>query len=122
MMAAASIAERLGIRVIRHPDWGSTRGKWSGRDEIHLGSNPDDYTFLHEIGHAIVGHACCREHAEFMAHGAALALAKIFGIQADSKDIYRYAGRSVCPAAEENGTLTVIAGVPGSPQDARQPS
>jgi len=66
----------------------------------------DDYSVLHEYGHILCGYGCCREHDEMKAHGAAVALAHILGVEIDDHSIGRYAGYSVpfgaCPEAEKN--------------------
>lgn len=43
------------------------------------------YDILHEIGHLVCGYSCCREHAEFEAHGAAKVIARVLGIPIDLK-------------------------------------
>jgi len=54
------------------------------------------YSILHEIGHLICSYSCCREHAEFEAHGAAKAMCFILGIDIGSAedDMTNYAGWS----------------------------
>jgi len=54
------------------------------------------YDIIHELCHAILGHSCCREHAEFEAHGAAKVLCKILQIEIGDADerMDCYAGRS----------------------------
>jgi len=54
------------------------------------------YDILHEIGHLICGISCCREHAEFEAHGSAKALAFLLEIDiGDAEErMSCYAGRS----------------------------
>lgn len=85
-------------------------GQWRGDDKIYI--NPDkatDFTILHEVGHVLCGHMCCREHCEYAAHGAALALAHRYGLlvrEADHDRISAYAGRTAdaaCPCVQQNG-------------------
>ncbi len=54
------------------------------------------YDILHEIGHLVCGDSCCREHAEFEAHGAAKTLCFVLGIDiGDAEErMNGYAGRS----------------------------
>jgi hypothetical protein len=114
---ALAIAEKFNIKVILKdpitPDYvGLKRGKeiddeyetvgqWDRGRTIYI--NPrlaSAYTVLHEIGHVFNGLMCCREHCEFVAHGTAIALAKVYHIKL-SKDhkeaVYVYANQSNCP-------------------------
>lgn len=83
-------------------------GYWPGHGRT-IFINPkvaNNYTVLHEIGHVINGMMCCREHCEYAAHGAAIALAKAYNIKLEKHDKYSvdcYAGRSsreACGAIE----------------------
>ena len=73
-------------------------GEWRKGNIIII--NPKiatSYTILHEIGHALNGYMCCREHCEYAAHGAAIALSKAFKIKLPKgykNFIDIYAGRS----------------------------
>ena len=57
-----------------------SRGKWYSGRHIKLRDDADSMTALHEMGHALNGNSCCREHAEFQAHGFAIAMAKVLRI------------------------------------------
>jgi len=98
------IAKKLGIKVIfsddlkvDSPDY-EVRGRWIVGKEILINKKiATNYTVLHEIGHVLCGYACCREHCEYMAHGAAITLAKLNKIRLHSTAIYEcdlYSGRS----------------------------
>ncbi len=54
------------------------------------------YDILHELSHGILGESCCREHCEFEAHGGAVMLAFILGIDIGDADerMNGYAGCS----------------------------
>jgi len=54
------------------------------------------YDILHELAHGIIGESCCREHCEFEAHGGAMMLAFILGIDVGDADerMTGYAGIS----------------------------
>lgn len=76
-------------------------GRWDG-ETIRLNpSHPSycEYTILHEVGHAVNGHMCCREHCEYAAHGAAVAFANILNVNMSGWDakIESYADFSQCP-------------------------
>jgi hypothetical protein len=105
---AYAVARKLGIRIIEteclpHP----ASGRWNSGKTIRIHPlRSTAYTVLHEIGHVLCGHACCREHCEYMAHGAAIALARLHKIRLRKEwlsDIDVYAGRSArkaCGAIE----------------------
>ncbi len=102
------IANSLGVKlVLFKSDKGG--GYYDSGKRIYIDpKKADKYTVLHEIGHALYGYGCCTEHDEFVAHGFALALAKInkIKLRKASKDlIYLYAGwssRKACGAIEIN--------------------
>lgn len=83
----------LGIKV-KYTN--KTKCQWKNGNEILIGYNWTPYKVLHEIGHAVCGWSCCREHAEFEAHGVARLLCKLLGF--DDKEgrelMNPYAGRS----------------------------
>ena len=90
------------------PGLWQSAGSWPGHGRT-IFINPEvasNYTVLHEIGHVINGMMCCREHCEYAAHGAAMALAKAYKIKLHKYDKYSvdcYAGRSArksCGAIE----------------------
>jgi len=64
-------------------------------EEVQIGDG-FRYDLLHELGHLICGFSCCREHAEFEAHGAAKALAILLNVDVSSgeRNMDTYAGRS----------------------------
>jgi len=119
VLKALQVAKDLRIKVVFKdpitPDhWGLSKkdyerlnreyealGRWDrGRTILINPRKADAYTVLHEIGHVINGFMCCREHCEYAAHGAALALARTHGIRISKYDRQRidvYASRSVCP-------------------------
>ena len=73
------------------------QGGWKTGRTVYIGDKATSYTVLHEIGHVINGYMCCKEHCEYAAHGATLALAKVFNIKLPSKSktcIDVYAGCS----------------------------
>ena len=109
------VAKKLGVKVIfvgdLKPDDDNyeVRGRWTKGKEIFINERlATNYTVLHEIGHALNGYMCCREHCEYAAHGAAIALAKVFNIRLHPQaktEIDLYAGWSNmkhCPAVKEN--------------------
>jgi len=101
-----ALAMQLKITVIQAPDF-PFKGQWSKGKKIHIRNDATPYTILHEIGHVICGYACCREHCEYMAHGAALALAKILDIkltkqEKQSIDVYAgFSSHKSCGAIEQ---------------------
>ena len=94
---ALQVVEEFGVQI---KSITKTRVKGSYRGEkniIYLRKDATAYTILHELGHIICGYMCCREHCEYVAHGAALALAKVYNIELDD-DIHHievYAGHSL---------------------------
>lgn len=68
---------------------------------------------LHEIAHIICGYRCCKEHAEFEAHGGSKVLATILEISIDDindieKGMNGYAGWSSheeCGRIQEKNTM-----------------
>lgn len=102
--AAYDVAKELRIRILE-TDNPEICGVWtSGRTIVINPKRANAYTVLHEIGHVFCGLACCREHCEFMAHGAAVALARVYGIRLRKKwlkkiDLYAgYSPRLACGA------------------------
>lgn len=97
MHAAYKVAKKLRIKIVEDEEMAS-RGEWSWGRTIKINPKKSTaYTVLHEIGHVLCGHACCREHCEYMAHGAAIALARVHGIRLRSNELEQidaYAGRS----------------------------
>ena len=93
---ALKVAHNLGITVVLKDS--RDMGYWLGKKEIYI--NPKKasaYVVLHEIGHYLNGYMCCKEHCEYAAHGAAVALAKIHNIKLTKnqlEDIDAYAGCS----------------------------
>lgn len=105
---ALELAKRLKIMVIQRTDNFDTSGEWSSGRTITINPKTADvYTILHEIGHVLNGYMCCREHCEYAAHGAAIALAYENNIQLPEgaeRRIDVYAGRSsrkACGAIKE---------------------
>ena len=100
-MRAIEIAKGFGIAVIEDINL-KVRGRWTMGNEIII--NPEkanEYVVLHEIGHVLAGYMCCREHAEYTAHGVAIGLARMHDIDItdDLEKIDVYAGRTLdCPA------------------------
>lgn len=103
----AKIAKDLGVQIVVDHDL-----PCSGQSDCHRTiqlkrKNARAIVVLHEIGHTICGAGCCREHDEFRAHGAAEALAKLYGIRlspADRRMVKHYAGWSLhrfCTAIPE---------------------
>ena len=94
---AYEVARKFRIRVYESP-FLSGEGMWRGKRTIIINpAKATAYTILHEIGHVICGMACCREHCEYMAHGAALALARVYKIRlkkANYEAMDEYAGYS----------------------------
>ena len=91
---ALEIAKLLNVKVEISK---GARGRWIGGRTIEISPKAGAYTILHEIGHVLCGYACCREHCEFEAQGAAIALARVFGIKFSKKEkqcIDYYAGRT----------------------------
>lgn len=94
---AYDVARDFRIRILETDDPQIT-GTWTKGRTIKI--NPkraNVYTILHEIGHSLCGYACCREHCEYMAHGAAVALARTYGIRLRPEWLRKidvYAGRS----------------------------
>jgi hypothetical protein len=92
-----TILDDFGIKVIINSKL-SSRGRYSNGNEIMMRSYREPlWIWLHEIGHVLIGYHCCREHDEYLAHGAALALAKKYKIRFTEKEIRQvdvYAGRS----------------------------
>ena len=77
-----------------------TGGQWRGDESlIWLNSHKTitAYVILHEYGHLLNGYGCCREHDEFKAHGSAVAIASILGIDLGDTFIENYVGWSECP-------------------------
>ena len=123
MKKALALAEKLNIKVEQevmlrrdisrlksdNPDNKiEVSGQWTSGKTIKI--NPrkaDAYTILHEIGHVLNGYMCCREHCEYAAHGAAIALARSNGIRlpvGSKTKIDVYAGcssREACGAIEK---------------------
>lgn len=97
----------LGVKVVLTKS--VEEGVWRGGKTIYLNPNRiNNYTVLHELGHVICGNACCLEHCEFEAHGAAKALAKVCGIKVNWKmhdaEMGAYSGcspRKVCKHAKK---------------------
>jgi len=92
---ALTLAKKLGI-IIKPTT--QVKGRWIKGKTIYLRKDATTYTILHEIGHVLCGYMCCREHCEYVAHGAALALSKVYKIRINIKkvnnDIASYAGYS----------------------------
>lgn len=107
---ARDVARFLHVKIVEDPDL-PTAGMWSHGRTIRIRPKADVYTILHEVGHVICGYACCREHCEYMAHGAALALARVFDIRLSQTMRHRadgYAGsstRKACAAIRHRKTL-----------------
>lgn len=104
---ALAVARALKVKVVQNEDLPAS-GCWQrGRTIWIHPKRATAYTVLHEVGHVFCGSACCREHAEYMAHGAALALARVFQIRLSPDERRRidgYAGRSprkACAAIEQ---------------------
>lgn len=96
MKRAYEVARRFHVKVVEDPDLPSA-GLWShGRTVAINPKRADPYTILHEVGHVLCGYACCREHCEFMAHGAAIALARTFGIRVTQTMRHRSDGYAGC--------------------------
>jgi len=97
MQAAYMVADELRIKIVEDKSL-RPAGQWGSGRKITI--NPKKataYDVLHEIGHVLCGHACCREHCEYQAHGAAIALARAYRIPLRRKWLERidvYAGRS----------------------------
>lgn len=104
-MKSLELTELYGIEVV----FDSTMHNYGSAhiEDNLIRLNPDkysEYIVLHEIGHIFAGYMCCREHAEYVAHGVAIALARVHGIDiSDSLEyIDYYAGRTLsCPVKEE---------------------
>lgn len=105
---ALGVAHNLGIKVVETEEKDAPNGQWIIGRTITVKKKADAYTILHEIGHVLCGYMCCNEHCEFAAHGAAIALSKVYGIRINPKSakrIYLAAGRSshlACGAIQEN--------------------
>lgn len=105
---AVRVATRLGITV-RGDSSIESAGRWpgSGRTVYVNHHHANAYVVLHEIGHVLCGLMCCREHCEYAAHGAAMALARQYRLpisQQDRRRVDSYAGRSArasCGAVSE---------------------
>jgi len=67
---------------------------------IYLSSDASDYDVAHEISHVICGYSCCREHAEWEAHGGAKILCKMFSV--DKKEVEEAEERMGCYAFRTN--------------------
>lgn len=63
------------------------------------------YDVLHELAHGIIGERCCREHCEFEAHGAAVMLSFILGIDIGDADV-RMTGYAGCSSHKACGRIT----------------
>lgn len=77
------LAVKLGLKIRRKKRLRSL-GRWSILDPKTVWIQSNDVVprvLLHEIGHALVGGICCLEHAEALAHGAAIGLAASLGIE-----------------------------------------
>lgn len=110
-----AVAKKFNIKVkfvgnlkLENDDY-EVRGRWTKGKEILINEKlATNYTVLHEIGHVLNGYMCCREHCEYAAHGAAIALAKAFDIRLHpqaKREVDCYAGwtnMKHCPAVEEN--------------------
>jgi len=98
MQAAYKAAKKLRIKIVEDDAPMRQAGMWRGGRTITINpkkANP--YIVLHEIGHVLCGYACCREHCEYQAHGAAIALARVHGIRLRREWVERidvYAGWS----------------------------
>lgn len=96
VLKSLEVAEKIGIKIVFNKE--ISKGTWTKGKVIEI--NPDtatEYVVLHEVGHAIFGYGCCREHCEYVAHGIAIGLAKVFNIRIPRKElalIDGYAGRS----------------------------
>ena len=103
---ALGLALELNIKIVESNEF-PFKGQWMKGRTIYLRKDATPYTILHEIGHVICGYGCCREHCEYMAHGAALALAKILKIKLSKKekeciDVYAgYSSHESCGAIEQ---------------------
>ena len=67
---------------------------------IYISSDASDYDVAHEISHIICGYSCCREHAEWEAHGGAKVLCKMFGV--DKREVEEAEERMGCYAFRTN--------------------
>lgn len=116
-----NIAESFGIKVILIKDIELDEqikkemkittnmapiGQWNGGKTIYIHiDKATAYEVLHEMGHVFNGYMCCREHAEYAAHGSAITLSKIFRIRLPNHSKYKanvYAG---CSARKACGAI-----------------
>jgi hypothetical protein len=106
MKAAYKVADRFNVKIMEDRSL-PVGGRWIRGRTIWI--NPKKatpYTILHEIGHVLCGYGCCREHSEYKAHGAAIALARVFEIRLTKRmrdGIDGYAGwtaRKACLAIQ----------------------
>jgi hypothetical protein len=93
------VIEKLEIEIdfVLFTRSGRRRAHWCGYGKrIEVAPLAEPYDVAHEIGHVVCGDSCCREHAEFEAHGAAKMLCALLGLPLGDAEVRMdsYAGRS----------------------------
>jgi hypothetical protein len=86
-MKSYEIAKKLKVKIKFDKNL-EVPGRWEiGKTILINPKKATEYVVLHEIGHSICGYVCCKEHAEYIAHGVALGLAKLHEIKIPKKEL-----------------------------------
>lgn len=48
--------------------------------KVYIQKDEDPFIVMHEVAHCIVGRGCCKDHDEYLAHGAAIALCHAYNM------------------------------------------